>query len=93
MTLYHLYLGIDLDEAIRTKRIHHQLMPMAVQCELGINEVRFSLHGVFEVCDSVGCGYNQIEKCQSTLCAPEGERRLPTLPVNQRVGQHAKHSC
>ena len=33
----HLYLGVDLDEAIRMKRFHHQLIPMAVQCELGMD--------------------------------------------------------
>ncbi|XP_034239742.1 glutathione hydrolase 1 proenzyme-like [Thrips palmi] len=38
VTLYHLYLGMGLDEAIRLKRFHHQLMPMAVQCELGMDE-------------------------------------------------------
>lgn len=35
--LMHLYLGVDLDEAIRMKRFHHQLIPMAVQCELGMD--------------------------------------------------------
>lgn len=39
VALMHLYLGIDLDEAIQTKRFHHQLMPMELKCERGYPEV------------------------------------------------------
>ncbi|KAK3930804.1 Glutathione hydrolase 1 proenzyme [Frankliniella fusca] len=38
VALQHLYLGVDLDEAIKTKRIHHQLMPMKVKCEIGFDQ-------------------------------------------------------
>lgn len=38
VTLLHLYLGVDLDEAIKAKRIHHQLVPMRVKCEKGFRQ-------------------------------------------------------
>lgn len=38
VALLHLYLGEDLDQAIAAKRFHHQLIPMAVQCERSFNQ-------------------------------------------------------
>ena len=40
VTMNHLFLGMDIKEAVSNPRLHHQLLPMKVTHDIGVSKVR-----------------------------------------------------
>ncbi len=41
VTINHLFLGMDIKEAVSNPRLHHQLLPMKVTHDMGVSKVRY----------------------------------------------------